>query len=137
MKPHLDKLYSIVKDLQNIDVKLDDENLAMYLLCSLPPSYKHFKKTLLFGRDKLSRDAVKNVLTQRDLIYSRLSHKINGGSNSRGLTKIRVATIVSLDATSRKIVRSGRRKIRVMRGLGTKLSMLMIVTSMIVMMVVS
>ena len=34
LKPHLDEFYSIVMDLQNIDVELDDEDLAIYLLCS-------------------------------------------------------------------------------------------------------
>ena len=68
LKPHLDEFCSIVMDLQNIDVKLDDEDLAIYLLCSLPPSYKNFRETLLYGRDNLSSDDVKNVLTQRDLI---------------------------------------------------------------------
>ena len=51
LKPHLDEFYSIVMDLQNIDVKLDDEDLAIYLSCSLPPSYKHFRETLLYGRE--------------------------------------------------------------------------------------
>ena len=41
---YLDEFYSIVMDLQNIDVKLDEEYLAIYLLCSLPPSYKHFSE---------------------------------------------------------------------------------------------
>ena len=63
LKPHLDEFYSIVMDLQNIDVKLDDKDLAIYLLCSLPPSYKHFRETLLYGRDNLSSDDVKNALT--------------------------------------------------------------------------
>ena len=68
LKPPLDEFYSIVMDLQNIDVIIDDEDLAIYLLCSLPPSYKHFKETLLYGRGNLSSDDVQNALTQRDLI---------------------------------------------------------------------
>ena len=49
MKSHLDKFYSIIMELQNIDVKMDDEDFAILLLCSLSPSYKHFKETLLHG----------------------------------------------------------------------------------------
>ena len=78
MKPLLDEFYLIVKDLQNINVKLDDEALAIYLLCSLPPS-KNFREILLYGRDNLSSDEVKNALTQRDLIDSQLSYKTPNG----------------------------------------------------------
>ena len=68
-------------DFQNIDVKLDDEDLAIYLLCSLPPSYKYFRETLLYGRENLSSDDVKNALTQRDLIDTQLSSKLSSTSN--------------------------------------------------------
>ena len=43
MKPYLDEFYSIIMDLQNIDVKIDDEDFAILLLCSICPSYKHFR----------------------------------------------------------------------------------------------
>ena len=96
LKPHLDEFCSIVMDLQNIDVKLDDEDLAIYLLCSLPPSYKNFRETLLYGRDNLSSDDVKNALTQRDLIDTQLSQKspsnasdglfVRGRSQEKGST---------------------------------------------------
>ena len=68
LKPHLNEFYSIVMDLQNIQVKLYDEELTIYLLCSLPPTYKNFKETLLYGRENLNSDDVKNALTQRDFI---------------------------------------------------------------------
>ena len=32
MKPHIGEFYSIVMDLQNIKIKLDDKDLAIYLL---------------------------------------------------------------------------------------------------------
>ena len=54
LKFHLDEFYSIVMDLYNNDVKLDNEDLTICLLCSLPLSYKNFRKTLLYGRDNLS-----------------------------------------------------------------------------------
>ena len=76
-------------DLRNIDVKLDDEELAIYLLCLLPHSYKHFRETLLYGRDNLSSDDVKNTLTQRDLIDTQLSSKSSSTSNDGLYAKIR------------------------------------------------
>ena len=42
MKPHVDEFCSIVLDLQNIEVSLDDEEIL--LLCSLPISYNRLKK---------------------------------------------------------------------------------------------
>ena len=33
---HLDKFDSLVMDLENIDAKIDDEDKALLLLCSLP-----------------------------------------------------------------------------------------------------
>ena len=49
-------------------------------------------------------------------------------SKSRGLTKIRLATIASLKATSRRIDGNGKRKMLMMMGLGTQLAMPMVVT---------
>ena len=76
LKPHLDEFYSVVMDLQNIEVKLDDEHLAIYLLCPLHPSYKNFRETLLYGRENLSSDDVKHSFTQRDLIDTQLLGKL-------------------------------------------------------------
>ncbi|MBA0767293.1 hypothetical protein Gotri_016197 [Gossypium trilobum] len=38
----------------------------MLLLCSLPSSYKSFKKTLIYGREKLSFEDVKGHLLSKD-----------------------------------------------------------------------
>lgn len=48
-------------DLHNIDVVLDDDDLAISLLCTLPPSYKNFRETLFYDRGNLSSDDVKNA----------------------------------------------------------------------------
>ncbi|MFQ6649994.1 hypothetical protein Gotur_023519, partial [Gossypium turneri] len=38
----------------------------MLLLCSLPSSYKYFRETLIYGRDKLSFEDVKGHLLSKD-----------------------------------------------------------------------
>ncbi|MBA0879035.1 hypothetical protein Goshw_005058 [Gossypium schwendimanii] len=38
----------------------------MLLLCSLPSSYKSFRETLIYGRDKLSFGDVKGHLLSKD-----------------------------------------------------------------------
>ena len=43
IKSHLDEFESIIMDLSNLDVSLDDDHLAIKFLCSLPKDYKHFK----------------------------------------------------------------------------------------------
>ena len=47
LKSHLDEFYSIVMDLQSIKVKLDDEDLAIYLLLTriLEKLYSMVEKT--------------------------------------------------------------------------------------------
>lgn len=51
------------------------------MLCSLPPSYKHFRETILYGRDDLSIDDVRDALTQKDLIDHQLISKSSNNSN--------------------------------------------------------
>ena len=73
MKPHLDEFYPIVLDLQNFEVSIDNEDLAFLLLCSLLPLYKHFRDTLLYGRETLCSKDIRKALTQKDLIDSQFA----------------------------------------------------------------
>ena len=66
-------------DLQNKEVKIDNEDMAIRLPYSLPPSFKHFSETLLYGKDDLSLDDVRDALTPaRDLIDNKLTAKSSG-----------------------------------------------------------
>lgn len=42
----------ILDDLENIEVKLEEENKALLLLNSLPKSFEHFKDAIIYGKDQ-------------------------------------------------------------------------------------
>ncbi|GJX88874.1 retrovirus-related pol polyprotein from transposon TNT 1-94 [Tanacetum coccineum] len=57
----------IVLDLANIEVKFEDEDLALLLLTSLPASYEHFVDTLLYGREALTLEDVMVTLNSKEI----------------------------------------------------------------------
>ena len=42
----------ILDDLENIEVKLEEEDKALLLLNSLPKSFEHFTDAILYGKDQ-------------------------------------------------------------------------------------
>ena len=50
---HLTVFKEIVSDLQAMEVKYEDEDLGLILLCSLPSSFINFRDTILYSRDTL------------------------------------------------------------------------------------
>ncbi|KAH9751577.1 hypothetical protein KPL71_014347 [Citrus sinensis] len=67
MKDHLDEFNKLILDLENVNVNLEDEDIALILLSSLPDSYEHFVDTLLYERQTLTLKDVKNALESKDL----------------------------------------------------------------------
>ena len=54
LKEHLDELNSILMKLCDIDVKMEDKDLTMILLASLPPSYENFVSSLNVDKDSIT-----------------------------------------------------------------------------------
>jgi len=48
---HVDELNFIIIDLESLYVKIEDEDKAILLVVSLPPSYKHFKEIILYSNN--------------------------------------------------------------------------------------
>nr|GEV51329.1 retrovirus-related Pol polyprotein from transposon TNT 1-94 [Tanacetum cinerariifolium] len=74
---HINEFNKMIGDLANIDVDIDDEDKALMLLTSLPPSYDNFMETLLYERDSLTLKDVLSSLNSRELI-KRIDAKDDG-----------------------------------------------------------
>ncbi|GJT91124.1 retrovirus-related pol polyprotein from transposon TNT 1-94 [Tanacetum coccineum] len=64
---HIEEFNKIVLNLANIEVKLEDEDLTLLLLTSLPASYEHFVDTLLYGREALTLEDVMATLNSKEI----------------------------------------------------------------------
>ncbi|MBA0767497.1 hypothetical protein Gotri_016373 [Gossypium trilobum] len=62
LRDHISQCITLLNDLKNVKVQIDDEDQVMILLCFLLTSYKSFRETLIYGRDKLSFEDVKGHL---------------------------------------------------------------------------
>lgn len=59
-------------NLKNMGIKVDEEDRALIVLCSLSISFKNFINSMLYGRDTISLVDVKSAL-----IYKKLRIKLN------------------------------------------------------------
>ncbi|KAG6502742.1 hypothetical protein ZIOFF_035029 [Zingiber officinale] len=67
IQSHLDEFNSIIIDLENLDIKIEDEDKAVLLIVSLPRTYKHFKEIMLYGnRETISLEDVKSNLMSKE-----------------------------------------------------------------------
>ncbi|GJS79394.1 retrovirus-related pol polyprotein from transposon TNT 1-94 [Tanacetum coccineum] len=106
---HIDEFNKIVLDLENIEVKFEDEDLALLLLTSLPASYKHFVDTLLYGREALTLEDVMATLNSKAIKERSKAKEDDGeGLYVRGITDHRDSC--QLRGKSRSKSRGGRLK---------------------------
>ena len=73
LREHLDQLNTIMLELRNIDIKIDDEDAALLLLVSLPLSYENFVESTIGGRDTITLEEVRSALHTREI-----RHKATG-----------------------------------------------------------
>ncbi|KAH9650990.1 hypothetical protein KPL70_026576 [Citrus sinensis] len=84
---HIDAFNKIILDLEDINVKIDDEDKAMILLCSLPSSYENLVDTLMYGRQTLAMGDVKETLSSKAAIKKET--RDGEGLTARGRTEKR------------------------------------------------
>jgi len=78
---HLSIFKEIVADLVSMEVKYDDEDLALLLLCSLPTSFANFRDTILLSRDELTLAEVYEALQTREKMKGMVQSDV---SSSKG-----------------------------------------------------
>ncbi|KAG6495421.1 hypothetical protein ZIOFF_043244 [Zingiber officinale] len=67
IQSHLDEFNSIIIDLENLDIKIEDEDKVVLLIVSLPRTFKHFKEIMLYGnRETISLEDVKSNLMSKE-----------------------------------------------------------------------
>ncbi|KAE8715745.1 hypothetical protein F3Y22_tig00110160pilonHSYRG00324 [Hibiscus syriacus] len=74
---HVNVFNQIVSDLARLDVKIEDEDKAMILLCSLPPSYEHMVTTLTYGKETIKVENITAALLAHN------QRKQNAGESSQ------------------------------------------------------
>ncbi|KAK1649736.1 hypothetical protein QYE76_067541 [Lolium multiflorum] len=84
MMNHLSTFREIVSDLLSMEVKYDDEDLALILLVLLPNSFANFRDTLLYSRDELTLVEVYEALQQREKMKS-MVHAEGSSSKAEAL----------------------------------------------------
>jgi len=74
IKSHIAKFFCIINDLDKIEVKIEDKNQALLLLCSLPSSYKRFREAIIYGgKSTIKVNEVNEHLLNKDKIDTQLT----------------------------------------------------------------
>ena len=82
---HLASFKDIITDLESLEMKYEDEDLGLILLCSLPSSYATFRDTILYSRDSLTLEEVYEALHSKEKMKSMVSIE-GSSSHGEGLT---------------------------------------------------
>ena len=74
IKSHITEFFFIINDLYKIEIKIEDENQAILLLCSLSSSYNSFREATIYGGKSIIKiNEVKEHLLNKDKIDTQLT----------------------------------------------------------------
>ena len=63
---HIQRFNQVCSEVMSLDVKIDEEDRALLLLCSLPGSYDGLITTLVYGKKILNYEEVVGVLRSNE-----------------------------------------------------------------------
>lgn len=66
IKEHLNEFNRVIPDLKNINIKIEDEDQIIFLLCHIRSSYKHFIDMMMYGQETLILEEVKDALNSTE-----------------------------------------------------------------------
>ena len=66
LEEHLTTFKDIVVELETLEVKYEEEDLGLMLLCSLPNLYATLRDTILYSRDTLTLNEVYKALFSKE-----------------------------------------------------------------------
>lgn len=67
IEDHMDEFNRLILDLENIEVKVDNEDQMLLLICSLSSSCDSLVDTLIYGRESLTLEEVQVALMSKEL----------------------------------------------------------------------
>ena len=85
MMTHIAEFKKIVADLVSMEVKYDDEDLGLLLLCSLRNPYANFRDTILLSRDELTLKEVYEALQSREKMKVMVQNDVTSSSKGEAL----------------------------------------------------
>jgi hypothetical protein len=96
-----------------MEVKFDDEDLDLLLMCSLPTSYNNFRDTILYSHDELTMAEVYEALTPKENMRQMVNSEDDVGSseealNVRGCTEQKSLTQVAREKEIKRVAPSQR-----------------------------
>ncbi|CAL2259854.1 unnamed protein product [Prunus armeniaca] len=86
IEDHVCRFQNCITNLQEVEETYKDDDMAIILLRSLPSSFKHFRTTLMFGKESLKLEDLSRPLCQRQEEGGREKTKVEKTGN-RGRSK--------------------------------------------------
>ena len=89
---NLNDFYKLVSDLSSLEVQIEEEDKAIYLLNSLPSQYEQFKDTIIYSKDTLVLDEIVGAIYSKELSLKQTGRALKSNSEayySRGRQQFR------------------------------------------------